>query len=521
MKKKLQVSIILALVLVLVLSTISAAQYAGLEWGTAYQVVNIGDGAAEISIEYYNEAGQLNTEATKVLASIPSLGSQLVVQKKDDPKLGQGSFSAVISSSAPVAAIANQQLYKPGSTNPQPPFSSYSASDKGSTSVYLPAVMYNYYNFYTEMFIMNVGAGDATVDITYYPGTVNGVVIGTAGQTQRITVASNASKKVSQQAMSNLGAPAGSGNDTGRFFGSAYLKSDKDIVVVVNQHNPVQKKLLTYNGFTAGSTSVALPVHMRTFYEYYSALTILNTSSTQKACVNITYTPSTDQPQKVVAGSPVAIVANHTIDPLKSLMRFDGFTASDDQSDLDDNAPVSYTQFYGSVLVESVADAGKGCQTAAPIVAFMNVESDRNKNSQAGAYNGVPSAQASETIIAPIIIADYFGYYTNLTIQNTTANSGSCTVTYTSGPDSANPNFSKSYSHPLTPYGSFTVYEGRKGTLRGDINTDAAWRTAKGSAFLGAAKITCPAGLKVVGFTNEERDIWGIDSMYTFNTINK
>ena len=79
----------------------------------------------------------------------------------------------VISSTGPIAAITNQQLNASGASsyNPQPPFSTYSGSDTGSLKVTLPAVMYNWYNYYTDIFIMNVGGGDASnVDISFIPG---------------------------------------------------------------------------------------------------------------------------------------------------------------------------------------------------------------------------------------------------------------------------------------------------------------------------------------------------------------
>ncbi|NLJ49481.1 MAG: hypothetical protein GX428_07845 [Candidatus Atribacteria bacterium] len=524
MKKKLKFSIVISTLLILVLSTMTSAQYSGYDWGTAYQVVNISDAETDIMVTFYNSNGEQAGDE-RYFQDVQPLGSELIVQKKDDTTLGPGSYSAIVSSGLPIAAIVNQQLYPPNSTNPQPPFSSYSGIDRGGRTIYLPAVMYNYYGFYTEMFIMNIGTGDATVTVDYYPTTIDGLITGASGQSStNITIKANSSYKLSQQTMSNLGAPNQAGYDVGKFLGSAIVKSpNQDIAVVVNEHNPAQKKLLTYNGFVEGSTSVALPVHMRTFYDYYTALTILNTSDTDTACVRITYTPATDQTQLAtvggVAATPEPVVVEHTIQPLKSIMRFDGYTAKDEQSDLDDDAPVSYSQFYGSVLVESITNST--CTTAPALVAIMNVESQRTKSSQAGSYNGIALSSASNTVIAPIILADYYSYYTNLTIQNVTGNSGTCTFEYTSADGSAKPGLTKSYSHAMAANGSITIYEGRKGAVRGDVITDVFWQTSTSTAFIGAAEITCDNGIQIVGFTNEERDILYTDSMYTFNTINK
>lgn len=522
MKAKLRFSLVLSLAVIIAITSLTSAQYTGYQWGTAYQLVNIGDTAGTVSVNYYNQDGVEQTGSARNYSDLPSLGSVLVVQKKDDTSLN-GTYSAIISADVPIAAIVNQQLYLPGGTNPYPPFSSYSGMSSGSRNVFLPAIMYNYYNFYTEIYIMNVGSSPATVNIQYYPATVQGSVIGKSGVTEQITIPANASKLVSQQNKTALGEVRCGKQSC--FFGSATLTSTQDIAVVVNQHNPAQKKLMTYNGVTSGAVKLAVPNYMRTYYEYYTALTISNMDATKPACVRLTYTPDPVQSKKA-DGTPVdansdTVVAEHVIPPLNSLLRFDGFTATDDQSDLDDT--INFSQFFGTVQVESfVGTVGSTtCSSTVNLAGIINIESRRDRNSQGGSFNAIDVSSATNTIIAPIILADYYGYYTNLTIQNTTGISGNCTFTYTSGPDSSVPNQQKSYIHPITPYGQITVYEGRKGTPRGDINTDPFWSSASGRRFIGAAKIVCDSGVKVLGFTNEEKDIMYIDSMYTFNTINR
>jgi len=522
MKTKLRLSFTLAIVVILAITSLTSAQYPGYQWGTAYQLVNTGDASGTISVNYYDQNGVEQTGSARNYADLPPLGSVLVVQKKDDPGLN-GTYSAIISADVPTSAIVNQQLYLPGGTNPYPPFSSYSGFSSGSRNVFLPAIMYNYYNFYTEIYIMNVGSSPATVDIRYYPATVQGSVIGKSGVTEQVTVPANASKLVSQQAKTALGEVRCGTQSC--FFGSATLSSTQDIAVVVNQHNPVQKKLMTYNGVASGAVKLAVPNYMRTYYEYYTALTISNMDATNPACVRLTYTPDPTQSKKV-NGTPIdvnqdTVVVEHVIPPLNSLLRFDGFTATDDQSDLDDL--VNYSQFFGTVQVESfIGSIGSTtCSSAVNLAGIINIESRRDRNSQGGSFNAIDVSSATNTIIAPIILADYYGYYTNLTIQNTTNLAGTCTFTYMSGPDSSVPNQQKSYTHPITPFGQITIYEGRKGTPRGDINTDPFWNSASGRRFIGAAKIVCDSGVKVVGFTNEEKDIMYIDSMYTFSTINR
>jgi len=510
MKRKVTIAVSFAVLIMLMVASSVGAQYSGYLWSSVYQVVNMGDSPADITIDYYDDTGAPVTAAQKFFQDIPPGNSRLVVQFTDDPSLPSGRYSAVISADQPVAAIANLQLVPSGASSfaPEPPFATYSAESQGSTSVILPAVMYNWYGYYTEIFIMNVGSGLASVDIEYIPGTVNGTATGSALTDSDNTIAKFASLNISQESETALGAP--SGTYAGRFLGSAVLTSDQPIVAVVNQHNVADRKLMTYNGFTDdGSTHVAAPVHMRGYYNYYSTLLIANPSSTTDAHVEITYTPDPNRPNTVWSGTVGPVTASHTIPPQTALTRYDGPTATDVQSDLDDD-PV-YTRFFGSVLV--VSDI--------PVVVQVNQEAISSGDAQGGSYNGIPVSTASTDVVVPVIMADYYQYYTTLVVQNVTSTAGSCNITYTSdGVYSSVKNHSATYTHAIPADGAFTVYEGRKGTPEGDINTDVQWVAGDGTRrFLGSATISCD--VNVVAFVNEEKDILGQDSMYTYNAFNK
>lgn len=517
-RKRSILTIVTMVILTLLLASLAQAQYAN-PWWTTYQVVNMGNAPANIVIDYYDANGNVQAAARKTFSNVPVGGSVLVVQFTDDPNLGSGRYSAVISADQPIAAITNQETAPAGGTSytPGPPFSTYSGQSAGGTKIILPAVMYNWYGYYTEIFIMNVGTGPANdVDITYIPGKMdigNGLEdTGASGVADlNNTIPQYASLHKSQQNMTQLGAPSGSFK--GRFLGSAVITADQPIIAVVNQHNPSAYKLMTYNGFTGGATKVAAPSYMRNYYGYYTTLLVANPSATATAHVTITYTPDTSQPyyNEMEPGSTIGpVVVTYDILPQTALTRYDGPTATDGQSDLDD-PPRAYRKFFGSVLVESDID----------VVVQVNVEARADGDGQAGSYNGIPVGEATQTVVAPVILADFYGYYTTLVVQNTTNTASTCVITYTSDNTySAVKNQSKAYTHNLPAGGSFTVYEGRKGGLEiGDINHDTFWRASGQRQFIGAATIHC--GVPVVAFVNEESDIPRRDSMYTMNTFNK
>jgi len=506
--KKFRSALTLAALLTLVLTSTVSAQYSGYAWSTAYQVVNMGDAATYINIDYYDTSGNVVSAAHKSYTGVLPGSSRLVVQFTDDPNLPSGRYSAVISAGQPIAAIANQQLVPSGASNysPAPPFSTYSGQSEGAASITLPAVMYNWYGYYTEFYIMNVGTASATnVDISYIPGTMMGATTGASGVTNNDnTIAQYASLQVSQESLTTLGAP--SGWPAGRFLGSAVITSDQPIIAVVNQHNVTDHKLMTYNGFAGGATDIAAPVHMRGYFGYYSTMLIANPSTTATAHVNITYTP-TGAYNEVSSGTIGPVTVAYDIAPQTALTRYDGPGASDDQSDLDDS-PV-FTRFYGSVRISSDID----------VVVQVNVEAVATGDDQAGSYNGIPIADATQDIVVPVILADFYGYYTTLVVQNATGTAGSCDVTYTSDDTySAVPGHSATYTHALPASGTFTVYEGRKGAPSGDINLDPTnWGAS--TRFLGAAAIHCT--VNAMAIVNEESDVSLRDSMYTFNTFNK
>jgi len=269
---------------------------------------------------------------------------------------------------------------------------------------------------------------------------------------------------------------------------------------------------MSYNGFTdAGSTAINLPAVLRGWYGYYTNISIGNPSASATAHITITYTPGAGS--TAAAGSTVSpFSVNFDIGPQTALNRYDGPTGNTVADSDMVTAPHAFTKFYGSAVVTSDI----------PVVALVNEEAAATGDDQAGSYNGIPTTSATKNLVLPVILADYYGYYTNLVVQNVTGTAGSCDVTYTSDATySAVPNHSATYTHSLPANGTFVVYEGRKGGQEvGDINHDTQWRNASGQKqFIGAASIVCT--VDAISIVNEEKDVSLRDSMYTMNTFNK
>lgn len=469
----------------------ASAQYT-YPWYTSYMIQNLDtSNAASVVVAYYDSNGNHISGADKSL-TIPAGGQVTVVQYTDDPSLS-GRYSAVVSSDRPVAVIVNQQTAPPGYTYmaSTPPFASYTGFESGSNQMTLPEIMYNWYGYYTEFFVQNVGNGSADVQVTYYPG-----LAGASGVTENATIAQYATWQSSQKNKSSLGAP--SGTYAGRFIGSVVISSTQPVVAVVNEHNESAQKLFTYNGFSTGATELVCPSILRSHYRWYTSLSIANPSLSQTANVTITYYAD-NQYSLPESLRGTTVVKTYTINPGKALTRYDG-TGASPTTDPNLSDLTSFTQFFGTVRV--VSDI--------PVVAKVNQEND---GGNAEAYNCIDASTASKKVVVPLIQADFYGFYTSLTIQNMSASTGVLTITYTSDGTYSNPtNTSIQVTRNIGPYGQYNSWEGGISTT-GDVHNSGRFTRFNGSAVI-------ESNVPIVAIVNEEKKASGADYGYSFNTIN-
>lgn len=485
------IALMIALLLVVGSTPVSLAQYE-YPWYTSYMIQNLDtSNQANVVVNYYDPNGNKVNNADKKL-TIPAGGQVTVVQYTDDPLLN-GRYSAVVSSDRPVAVVVNQQTAPPGKNymDSTPPFASYTGFESGATQITLPEIMHNWYGYYTEFFVQNVGDSPADVKVTYYPG-----LAGTSGVTETATIAPYASHQFSQKNMSSLG--ASSGTYAGRFIGSAVITSNQPIVAVVNEHNEGSKKLFTYNGFLSGSTDLVCPSILRGHYGWYTSLSIANPSLNQTAQGTITYYADTQYSLPTnLRGTTV--VKPFTINPGKALTRYDG-TGASPTNDPNLSDLTSFTRFFGTVRIQSNI----------PVVAKVNQEND---GGNAEGYNCVGATTASKKVMVPLIQADFYGFYTSLTIQNMVSSSGTITITYTSDSTYSYPNnTSHTVVRSIPANGQYNSWEG--GSSRtGDVHNSGKFIRFNGSAVI-------ESDVPIVAIVNEEKKGSGADYGYSFNAIN-
>lgn len=484
---------------------------------TSYQVANLGTSPANITVKYYDASGTTTSGSDQVFASVPA-GASVVVQQSTESTLGTGIWSAVVSADQPIAAVVNQQLGVSGSGSSYPPFSSYSGASAGATNVLLPEIMYNWFNNYTEIYIQNAGTAAASnITIEYYPTKIGTCTTGATGQVDTVASAGNtlaqyASRSVSQFAKTNLAASGctSAAYFNGRFLGSAVVKSDQPVVVVVNHISP--GKLFTYNGFTTADagTRLLLPAYLKGFYGFYASLTVANPSLSS----SVTFTPTyksdasfSNPKSTTVVGTP------RVIGPGQSVNIYDGAPSSN--SDLDGQFGATGQRFFGTVQIDA----------SAPVVAIVNQESVPTSGGKAGSYNGLVTSAGTQKISVPLIQSSFYGLYTSLSIMTVDGTDATLRITYKSDSQfSALKNATQTYT--MTTTGGFlNRYEGPTASAtQSDLLDDSFW-AAPGTRnrFIGAATIEVISGPNIVAFVNSETggDTTGYDTMYTFNTFNQ
>lgn len=366
MKKLHIVNVILLLVLMTPLTAL--AQGPSTYW-SGIQIQNQSDQPANIIVTYYNQDGSVNTTHSDTIAANDSVTYGTV-----HPADGFNG-SVIISSDQPVVAISN--LMGDGLSFG----SSYGGFSTGATSVNLPLIMRDNYNYSTWFSVQNAGSSAATVNVSYSNGASEGPV----------TIQPGAAHTFDQS--NNTDLPSG-------FSGSASVTSDEPIAVTVVEIGPTT--LFAYNGFISGSTKLSMPLVQMFNYDYITGIQVMNTGGTATN-VTLTYTPST-------AGT--ACTETKTIQPGSSeTFVLDAFTAS------------------GSCGTDTFVGSGEvtGNSADQPLVAIVNqLNSGANKGAAYGAFD--PSS-ATNTVNMPLIMDRNYGYFTGFSVVNVGSSQTDVTVT--------------------------------------------------------------------------------------------
>lgn len=333
---------------------------------SSVNMANLESSVASIVITAYNPDGSEN--GSPFDDTISANGSKVYFPI---PNIEAGfSGSLVVSSDRDVAAIANivcSDLSAGGS---------YNAGTGGSTSVSLPLLFKDNSGFYTQFSVQNAGSSDATVNVAYSDGTSVGP-----------TVIKPGAAAVYDQANEN---------HTQAIFGAVVTSNGEPILAAALQEDP--SIIFAYTGATgAGVTNPVFPLVNANNSGYITGIQIQNTGG-QATDVTVTYTPSAagtscTETQTVAAG------ASNTF----ALAAFSGSPGPGITTNC-----ANGVRFIGSAEVTANSTGQALFGLVNQLLPGVNGE----------AYGAFSKADATNTVVMPLIMDRNSNYFTGINVQN-------------------------------------------------------------------------------------------------------
>jgi hypothetical protein len=394
-------SIALALALVLSVAALGATPAAAQgqpgtgapgTWQSSINLQNPNSTAANVTIKFYNATGGL--ARTYGPTSIPANGALSIFVPAQVADLAGGQYSAVVESDVPVNASVNT-----ASTNsPAQPWTAfgYEGADtaQAAATLYFPGLYKNYYNFFSEMVIQNAGSASTNLTARFY--NVSGTQI---AEVALGSLAANASRTFTTASLAQLP----SGNQTGLFGAIVTSSGNVPIVGIANiWRGAPTAGTASYSAATAGSATLFAPALYKEYYGFGSALTLQ------------------------AVGGPAAGTITYS----------NGTTAS---FNLAQNASQEFYQPANAALPQGNTAgvfSARVQTTSGQVVGLvsLSVPSGVRGGQQVGdfaSYN-VPG-RASSTVNIPNVLSDYYGYFSAVTVQNTSNTATNVTITYANG----------------------------------------------------------------------------------------
>lgn len=483
MSKIVRLAVLAALLLSVATVGLASAQgeVAGIDaavtYSSGFQVQNLEAADAQVQLEFYKQDGTLAISPAPQY-TIPANGSKTFFPI--DGLTAGFNGSLVILSDKEVRAVSNLLGSGPGNY-----FAATNGFQAGSTTVSLPLIMCNNSGFNTFFNVQNAGDAQATVNITYVPGSN-----GTGGVTESATIEKGAAKTFDQTEGSTTKNCVQLKDGSGKFIGSATLTSNQPIVASVMQLNTGGfKVLMGYGGFTGGSPTVALPLVMANNSGYYTGIQVQNAGS-QATDVTIAYSTNT-----AGANTPQAETFNLAAGASKTILQAGTAAQSGSKNDW-----TTFGRYIGGATITNTAGQN--------LVAIVNQV--RPSPALGSAYEGFNPATATSKISAALIMSNNSSYYTGIQVQNVSAGNVQVTVTY--GPNTAGSFAPAAETFALAAGASKTIIQSGNSPANGSQQN---W-TQK---YVGSATITATGG-NIVAIVNQVSTTVAGDQFATSDAFN-
>jgi len=435
MKKRLSVLTVLLVVGLLTGFSVSTIRATGSRT-TGVVVQNLGDEAATVRLDYYNQAGNTvaYTETVVQPASAVGFGAN------NQAGLTDGFVgSLVVSADQPIAAIGND------TDNDSVGF--YSAVTEGATKLYVPALYKGYGNWLSEIWIQAVEQvpTGATATITFRDRSGN-----QTGTAKTVNLTTYATVKVSPSDYADIAA---------NWAGGAVIESSYKMGAVIrNTRDTGATGMIAeeYNAFATGDTQVFVPAIYKKYGAWNSNGINVQNLGTQTTTVSIDFY-NRDGLLVTTYNFADAFAANGGVQAVNTK-----------------NITELADGFAGTAVIRST---GVSLQ---PVIGIVDVTStDQGKGN---VYNAVLASDAASTVYLPSQYKRFGGWRSGVIAMNLGATPVQITIEfYARGATTP----SATASATVNQYIAFA-----KNTLNTDLLLDDGWS--------GTAVVRAPAGSSIV-----------------------
>jgi hypothetical protein len=397
MNKRITIFAVLVLLAVMVIPAAaqSLVSLAPGTWTSSINIQNVGNTPADVVLTFYNAAGAEIYSDSSIMGpnAIPVGGSRTIVLS-GLTNLANGEYSVMVSSSSSLEVIANSSSKTPVTAG------AYQGvkQEQLGTILYFPGLYKAYYNFNSEIVLQNTDSTvAASVKIEFFDQVTGNPITGATLDNQSIPA--NATRIF---ALPNIpGVPTGT---AGLISARVTSKNGQPLAGVANIWTPYKfGEFGDYNAYLSGATKLYVPALYKNYYNFVSSLTIMNLG-TVNTDVEVTYSNGV---KETVA----------TLKPFQAIQYYQPGNAA---------LPSGNSAGVFSATVQSKSNGGNPAQ---PIVAIINVE-DKNQ----GLFGSYKAPAASGTTVGcPVVMQNYYGWFSAETVQNVGTLPTSIKVTYASG----------------------------------------------------------------------------------------
>lgn len=355
-------------------------------WSSSINLQNTSSSIANVSIAFFQSDGTPANIPNYTPSPLGPNGAVSIFVPALVSGLTAGQYSAVVSSDQQLVATVNTG--STGSASPPWTIFAYEGSGAGGSPIYFPGLYNNYFGFSSEFVLQNAGSSATDARATFF--NTAGSVVATANLG---TIQPNGAKTFPLASLATT--PALPSGNTAKFGLVVTSTSSVPLVGIANLWKTGSNAGTgSYNAYTAGSSTIYAPALYNNYFNFVSSFTIQNVHASQAANVTLTY------------GNGVQ--TNTTLAPGASIEYFQPNQAG---------LPSGNTNGVFSAKATAVGGS---------IVGLVNVNA--TNNGSFASYN--TPLQATTQVRIANINKDYFGFFSAVTVQNTSGTPTTITINY-------------------------------------------------------------------------------------------